>query len=522
MRKRKFRNQERGMALLTALLALLLVSAIGMGMMYMSTTETAINANYRDTQQAFFAMRAGLEEMRDRMRINAVSPLTVPTVMPATAAAGSIVYITNPSASETVDPTSPTSTYFDDEFCHETFTGVSYTGVTTGVPCAGTAQAPPSAAVTTVASVAPFTGTSSSLKYKWVRITLKQNGTFPSALVAPIDATHPANSQICWNTATSNEVVLSSLPSGPYTDCLDAKSKGQQVGPVYIITALAYTPQGSRRIGQYESASVSITPPPAALALDGPGVPNPIFSPIPNSNNYAVNGNDGSGTPPTPPAPACPSSSAVVPAIGASATGVTQIDLNIPTNRQGNYTGTPPPSPAASTPSVVDETAQLTGLYANPATLNSLVATLANSADVSINCGIGTPCSGSPPYGTNANPQITYVNGDLSAGATTGAGVLVVTGSLLISGHFSFNGLILVIGQGIMTVSGGGDGTIYGQLFIANTNSQTSPYAQLAAVGQPTLSWNGGGKAAIYYNSCWADRLNLMHYIVVASREEMY
>ena len=82
MRKRKLRNQERGMALLIALLALLLVSAIGMGLMYMSTTETSINANYRDTQQAFFAMRAGLEEMRDRMRINAVSPLTVPTVMP--------------------------------------------------------------------------------------------------------------------------------------------------------------------------------------------------------------------------------------------------------------------------------------------------------------------------------------------------------------------------------------------------------------------------------------------------------
>jgi hypothetical protein len=106
--------------------------------------------------------------------------------------------------------------------------------------------------------------------------------------------------------------------------------------------------------------------------------------------------------------------------------------------------------------------------------------------------------------------------------STTGAGVLVVTGSLLVTGHMSFNGLILVIGQGIMKVSGGGDGTIYGQLFIANTNSQTAPYAQLATVGQPTLSWNGGGKAAIYYNSCWADRLNLMHYSVVASREEMY
>jgi hypothetical protein len=36
--RNKLRNRERGMALLIALLALLLVSAIGMGMMYMPTT----------------------------------------------------------------------------------------------------------------------------------------------------------------------------------------------------------------------------------------------------------------------------------------------------------------------------------------------------------------------------------------------------------------------------------------------------------------------------------------------------
>src|SRR6202162_778943 len=268
MRKRKLRNQERGMALLIALLALLLVSAIGMGLMYMSTTETSINANYRDTQQAFFAMRAGLEEMRDRMRINAVSPLTVPTVMPATATAGSIVYITNPSASETVDPTSPTNLYFDDEFCHETFTGVTYTSVTTGVPCSGSAHAPPSGAVMTVASVAPFTGTSSSLKYKWVRITLKQNGTFPSALVAPIDASHPAASQVCWDTINNKETVLYALGS-TYVNCADARAHNLLVEPVYIVTSLAITPQGSRRVGQYETAAVSITPPPSGIGLDG-------------------------------------------------------------------------------------------------------------------------------------------------------------------------------------------------------------------------------------------------------------
>src|SRR3989442_13786084 len=89
------RNKERGMALLIALLALLLISAVGLGMMYMSTTESSINGNYKDTQTSFFAMRAGLEEMRDRMRSNSVAPIALPAAMPG--AANSIVSIANPS-----------------------------------------------------------------------------------------------------------------------------------------------------------------------------------------------------------------------------------------------------------------------------------------------------------------------------------------------------------------------------------------------------------------------------------------
>src|SRR5229473_3470562 len=78
-------RKERGMALILVLLTLLLLSAIGLGMMYMSDTETAVNSNYRDTQLAFFAMRAGLEEARDRMRTNSIAPLPLPTAMPGAA-----------------------------------------------------------------------------------------------------------------------------------------------------------------------------------------------------------------------------------------------------------------------------------------------------------------------------------------------------------------------------------------------------------------------------------------------------
>src|SRR5229473_5357684 len=99
------RRNERGMALLLVLLTLMLLTAIGLGMMYMSDTETSINSNYRDTQLAFFAMRAGLEEMRDRMRSNSIAPLTLPTAMPGPAVPNSIVYIINSAGgTDVVDP----------------------------------------------------------------------------------------------------------------------------------------------------------------------------------------------------------------------------------------------------------------------------------------------------------------------------------------------------------------------------------------------------------------------------------
>src|SRR6266853_1968452 len=139
------RRNERGMALLLVLLTLLLLSAIGLGMMYMSDTETSVNSNYRDTQLSFFAMRAGLEETRDRMRSNSIAPLPLPTAMPGPAVPNSIVYITTSAGgSDVVDPKDMASAYPDDEFCQEQFTGL--TSGTLGVPCT---VGPPSASVAT-------------------------------------------------------------------------------------------------------------------------------------------------------------------------------------------------------------------------------------------------------------------------------------------------------------------------------------------------------------------------------------
>jgi len=415
-----------------------------------------------------------------------------------------------------VDPTNMASAYADDEFCQQNFSGLP--SGTLGVPCT---VGPPSASVAAyVNSFSPNTNTAAALKYKWARLTLKQNATI---LGAKVDGTQADDKQVCFQTAANQEIPLSLIAGGPYASCDAARTSGQDASPVDILTSLAVTPQGSRRIGQYEVAGMSFTPPPAALGLDGPAA---VFSPRPSSNVWFANGNDtgvagytasgGTGT-------CTPSAIAQVPGVGAGdATGVTTIDTAITQapNRSANYIG------AGGAPSVVNQgstgTGQWGGQWSSPSQLDSLVNTLANAADVTYSCGIGAACSPSGAVGTNTNPQITYVDGDFNYGSTSGAGVLVVTGTLFLTGNASFNGLILVIGQGTVSESGGGNANFNGTVFLAKTHSSTSPYPELATLDSPLLSWNGGGGATVQYNSCWANVGNKLRYNVIATREEMY
>src|SRR5437868_14070545 len=70
------RRSERGFALFIAIFTLLLITAIAVGMVMLTNTDINISTNFRDEQTAFFAAKAGLEEVRDRMRINALDPTT--------------------------------------------------------------------------------------------------------------------------------------------------------------------------------------------------------------------------------------------------------------------------------------------------------------------------------------------------------------------------------------------------------------------------------------------------------------
>src|SRR5260370_11767529 len=107
--RKKTSSAERGVALIMAMLVLLLVTAVGMGMIIMSNTETNISANFKDEQTAYFAAKGGIEEVRDRLRAGATNsvnlPLTLANTLPG--AVGGILYGLNPLATETVAPCLP-------------------------------------------------------------------------------------------------------------------------------------------------------------------------------------------------------------------------------------------------------------------------------------------------------------------------------------------------------------------------------------------------------------------------------
>src|SRR5437879_13692488 len=105
------RNHEEGVALIAAILTLLLLSAITAGIIILTNTETNTSTNFKDEQRAFFAAKAGIEEVRDRLRTGTPPPAyslrgttpVVPTTLPGSGTTG-VLYILNPLNGETVDP----------------------------------------------------------------------------------------------------------------------------------------------------------------------------------------------------------------------------------------------------------------------------------------------------------------------------------------------------------------------------------------------------------------------------------
>lgn len=490
-------NSQRGMALLMCMFALMLLSAVGLGLMFMSDTETSVNYNYRSSQQGYYASKAGLEELRERMRYGNANSITPPSVMPSSLSSSGVIYIINSDGGTAVQPWSSSNAYFDDELCHENFSGLGLTAVTRDIPCSAAVSG---TYYTTVTSTDPNTGTGAAVPYKWVRITLKQNGTSSPYCVDGTCAAGTLTTQVCVDPLTMQEKLL---PIGA-TIC---ESATPPLRSVYLLTSLAVTKTGSRRMTQLEVATTMLPPMPAAITFDGG---NPSFY-APDSNSLIVNGDDNHS---------CGPGGGNFPALGAyDSNAVTTLTNDIPNHRQDNYTGSSGLEPDIQ--NVGPTGSNVLGPLATVGGLSQLVTNITSVADQVY----GNNPSG-VNLGTTSAPKVTVVNGDFSMGNSTGAGLLLVTGTMTFSGNPSFSGMILVIGKGAITTgNGGGNGFLNGAMFVANLyDSQghlISP--STAPPGVPTLNWNGGGTFNVNYDSCWVNNLtDRLVYRIIASREEIY
>ena len=63
-------RNERGIALIIALMSMLLLTALGLGLVMTTMTETMIAGNYRDSGEAMYAADAGVERvMQDLLTV---------------------------------------------------------------------------------------------------------------------------------------------------------------------------------------------------------------------------------------------------------------------------------------------------------------------------------------------------------------------------------------------------------------------------------------------------------------------
>lgn len=108
--------------------------------------------------------------------------------------------------------------------------------------------------------------------------------------------------------------------------------------------------------------------------------------------------------------------------------------------------------------------------------------------------------------GTTTTPQFTFVNGNATLDG--GAGLMIVTGNLVLNGNPSFNGVILVLGEGTVNRDGGGNGNIFGSIYVARfarswpSSENGLPHPFLA----PIFHTDGGGTANLEYDSDWVQK----------------
>jgi hypothetical protein len=514
-------KSQRGIAMMVALLALLLLAAIGMGIMFMADTENSVNNNYRDSQKAYFAARAGAEHARLLLvKDAALNASALALTPPQSGVASNMIYLENPTGGEAIDPTTAAGStlsanpYLDDQLCWERYN----LGLTPGNgPCGSNNQTAQlltntnSFTATTMTSTAGVNGTD-ALPFKWVRITAKQNLMGALGASGTKVASLPANGQqVCWDGST--ELVIASG-----TTC-QGQISGQLM-PVWELTSLAVTPKvganpGSRRMVQME---VALNPPLV------PPAPISVKAPVNLQGSYVLNAYDNCKCSCTTTGNGGNQVTACVPRAGQPATAcVTSAHAiytqnTVSTSGGAGTTTTSFGSDPTTTASVENVNPwpnslnidNLINKYRAGASIPSFACTgtqdLTTTPATYKDCGTQSSQQfGTYPSGLPTEPALgsytsvtEYIPGSVHlTSAASGSGILIVDGDLDINGGLNWYGLILVRGKVSFTGGAGASTNLYGAILAGD---------DVDATNQPQ-SDNFGGSINFQYDVCALNRL---------------
>jgi len=483
-------RKERGIALLLSVLALLLLSAVAAGMIYMASTENSIAANFKSEETEYFAARAGIEEVRDRMiPANGVAPYNINAMLPPTnqlpsTANQGVVYIlqNNPQSPVTMSSiTTLGNALYDDELCRDFAIGSMSQSSSPNVRCGLTGQPSlPSGsgwynstltAAQGLYSQAPnwnSGGVSNPVDWKWTRISVKATNSTPYCVATGYCTTATAK-PACYNGTSQVAMTGASCTAMGYN-------------PVYLLTSLAVSSTGTRRIVQAEIAQTpQNSNQPGGLFATGVGC-----SPAPLSfGGNVTTGSFNSATEATPTNP--PSNKVLsggnVGANGGISVGGSSAAINgtvastLPPGTSGcplaiTKSGSPTiggeiqmPSPyVPTTPTIPPHTPTSTKYKSGNTTI-----TAGTYGDIQITASATLTLTG----GTVANPAIYNFNSIAEAGQ----GTLAVTGPVVIN--------IAGVGQTtVLDLSGGG--------FTNSTNLPTDMIINYGGTGAVKLAGGSG------------------------------
>jgi len=490
------KQAEAGIALLISLFVLLLISVIAIALVVSSGTESALAGNYRSSTAVYYAALSGLEEARGRLlskNPNAFQTTDSSTFLPAPGTAlnmGDTYYLINPVGGEAITPWDSSSTYPDRQFNAE-FLASGFSAPTNPSPTALSVwnRNP----LQTLNLPGPL--------YKWVRI----NAVSEKSLGVDADADTLANST-----------------TPLYYDGANFSNNSSAGPQVLELTSLAVLPNGSQKLVQYLVAPIPITLPPfpAALTLAGSTVSTVVGYSAPASNpnfwikgaDYDCSGNPNPGPPP-------------VPAIGIfnfsdyyQLTHTTTLNVyGTPVTLSGvppypaNYTG------QATAPSIITINYFFSASMQSPAGLDAVAQTLIQNADATVPTTSG---SAQRTFLTNlvttgamssTSPLTVVVNGDLDLTGWnhTGYGLLLVTGTLTYDPDASWNGIVMVVGQGTVIGWKGGGGIFYGAMLVARTRDNTGTLIPGSHLGVSYVDFNhtaSMGGQGIRYSNCWIQK----------------